>query len=72
MTQQLHATSKRITKNEDIKVCSFDKGNGIVILDANDYHEKMNSILDDQSKFKRIEVSDELNKHPTVSEESRL
>ena len=72
MTKQLHATLKRLTKNENIKVCSFDKGNRIVILDANDYHEKMNSILDDQSKFKRIEVPDELNKHPTVLEEGRL
>ena len=32
-----------------------DKGGGIVLLDTNDYIKKMNDILEDQSKFQKME-----------------
>ena len=31
-----------------------DKGNGVVILDRNDYNKKMNDILQDSTKFQRL------------------
>ena len=32
----------------------MDKGNGIVILNKTDYINKMNEILEDKSKFKKL------------------
>ena len=46
-----------------------EKGNGVVIMDKSDYTAKMNSILDDETKFIR------LNEDPTrttISRENRL
>ena len=31
-----------------------DKGNGVVILDKDEYHKKMDEILADSSKFKLL------------------
>ena len=42
-------------KNDNkIVIVKPDKGNGIVILDRNDYNKKMNDILQDNTKFQRL------------------
>jgi len=33
-------------REKGLKICKFDKGNGVVIMNDNDYFEKMNAILD--------------------------
>ena len=60
----------RLRKNDDIIITKPDKGSGVVLLNKNDYVDKMNEILDDQSEFKRLgPVSSNDN---TASIESRL
>ena len=57
-------------KNDDIIITKPDKGSGVVLLTKSDYVDKLNKILDDQSKFKRLgPVSSNDN---TASIESRL
>ena len=43
-----------LRKNDDIIVTKPDKGSGVVLLNKSDYVDKMNKILDDQSKFRRL------------------
>ena len=59
-----------LRKNDDIIITEPDKGSGVVLLKKSDYVDKINKILDDQSKFKRLgPVSRNDN---TASIESRL
>ena len=41
----------QLAKNKSIIITRPDKGNGIVIMNKQDYHNKMFAILNDQSKF---------------------
>ena len=36
----IHSTIDKLRKNTDTKMCSFDKGNGIVIVNTSEYYEK--------------------------------
>ena len=40
--------------DESIIIVKPDKGNGVVILDKNDYNSKMEDILQDTTKFERL------------------
>ena len=51
---------RNLSKDESLVICRPDKGLGIVILDKKDYVNKMHSILNDTSKFKKIEDIDPL------------
>ena len=59
-----------LRKNNDIIVTKPDKGSGVVLLNKSDYVDKMNKILDDQSKFKRPGPAS--SNDNTASIESRL
>ena len=43
-----------LSKNNVIIITKPDEGSGIVLLHKSDYVDKMNKILDDQSKLKRL------------------
>ena len=58
----LHQTLENLAKDTTIKICKFDKGNGVAILDINDYHAKLDAIIADKSKFKEVLCNS--NKHP--------
>ena len=45
---------KSLSQRDDIVVLRPDKGRGVVILGKDDYTNKMNDILNDQSKFRNI------------------
>ncbi|CAF3946846.1 unnamed protein product [Rotaria sp. Silwood1] len=55
-----------LSKDPSILVTKPDKGRGVVILDRNDYIEKLENILSDNRKFKL------LNEEPTISRENAL
>lgn len=46
---------ENLRKDKDIIVTKPDKGKGIVILNKSDYILKTKDILDDSSKFKKLE-----------------
>ena len=70
MHKECFRAINRLRKNDDIIITKPDNSCGVVLLNKNDYVNKMNEILHDQSKFKRLRsVSSNDN---TASIESRL
>ena len=70
MHKECFRAINRLRKNDDIIITKPDKGSGVVLLNKSDYVNKMNEILDDQSKFKRLRLVSSCNN--TASIESRL
>ena len=49
---------RNLGKNKDLVICRPDKGNGTVLMDKADYIRKMNTILNDRSKFSNVHQQD--------------
>jgi len=65
--QHLHRTLRFLARDKSVRVCSYDKGTGVVIMDSDDYYRKLNDILQDGSKFVKVDVDDSKPKsHPIV------
>ena len=47
-----------LVKIKDIVIQKADKGNNIVILNRSDYISKLSKILEDTSKFKRVNIEE--------------
>ena len=47
---------KLLVKVKDLVIHKADKGDNIVILNRSDYISKLSKILDDTSKFKRVNI----------------
>ena len=70
---KLHETLRKLSSNSKIKVTSFDKGNGIVILDSDDYFAKLDEIISDSSKFEEFKWENEkFTDNPVVKNENKL
>ena len=63
----LHNTLKKLGNNSRIKVCKFDKGKWVVILDSHDYYAKLDCIISDSSKFHEINQDSKV--YPTIKKE---
>ena len=68
--QLTHKTLKKLACDKNIKICKFDKGNGVVILDSNDYYDKLDKIVLDKSTF--LEVENTSTVHPVIKNESSI
>ena len=68
--KRFHSTIDKLRKNTDIKICSFDKGNGIVIVNTSEYYEKLDCIVSDTSKFAEIKRGHK--NHPIVTNENKI
>ena len=66
----LHKTLKNLSNDNAIKICKFDKGKGIAILDSSDYYSKLDSIVCDQSKF--IQINQNTKVHLIISKEKSV
>ena len=44
-----------LRNDSNIVIMKPDKGNGVVTLNKDDYNQKMENILTDESKFKRLD-----------------
>ena len=69
--QLFHRTIKSLSANKEIKVCKYDKGNGVVVLNCIDYFNKLDTIVLDKSKFEEIVVNPDQT-HPVISNENRI
>ena len=69
--KSLHRTLDKLQKNDKIKICKYDEGRGVAILDKEDYFGKLDSIIDDSSKFERINVT-ESKQHPVITKEASI
>ena len=47
-----------LVKNKDLLIQKADKGNNVVILNRRDYISKLSKILEDNSKFKRVNIEE--------------
>ena len=50
---------QNLSKNKDLIIQKSDKGNSVVIVQRQDYLEKMNDILSDQKKFSKVSLKDD-------------
>ena len=66
----LHCTLYSLSKDPEIKVCKFDKGRGVVLLDSDDCYSKLDYIVNDQSKFHQICVNTKV--HPVIAKENSI
>ena len=65
-TLHQHKVLKKLRNNHDLVICKPDKGNGVVILDKQQYNEAILNLINDPSKFEK------LNTDPTLKREASL
>jgi len=54
-TREDFATLRSLSQDRSLYITRPDKGNGVVILNRNDYISKINDIINDYSKFRKVE-----------------
>ena len=67
--QFIHRILCSLSDNSDVKICKFDKGKGVSVLNSNDYISKLNSIVNDKSKFIEVKIG---NSHPIIPKEKAI
>ena len=74
LQKQFRSTIKDLKKRSEIKICRFDKGQGIAVLNSEDYMKKLQNIIDDKSKFIEVpqDESDLKCHHTIVKDNSRM
>ena len=63
-----HDILKRLASDKSIRICKFDKGTGVCILNTIDYISKLDSIVSDTSKFQKVMIDpkSKLKEHPVI------
>ena len=56
--QFLYRTLRSLSRSFDIKICKFDKGRGVAVLNSEDYYAKLDLIVSDTSKFGEIPIKE--------------
>ena len=59
LSKEEFIASQNSSKNKDLIIQKSDKGNSVVIVQRQDYLEKMNDILSDQKKFSKVSLKDD-------------
>ena len=68
-----HLVLNRLASDKSIKICKFDKGTGVCILNSCDYISKLESIVHDTSKFTQVVVDENKPKdHPVVKKHEKV
>ena len=71
INQYFHKTMSLLSRDKSIKVCKFDKGTGVVLMNSTDYVSKLNNIVLDKSKFQQVPIRDD-KPHPILSKENSV
>ena len=66
-----HNTLRNLAEDESRKVCSFDKGTGVVVMNSEDYFSKLDIIVNDPSKFKKLIIDDDVAKANLIISKQR-
>ena len=56
MKQIKLVASKSLSTNKDLIIQKSNKDNSVVLLNRNDYFKRMNEMLSDSNKFKKIDI----------------
>ena len=59
LSKEEFTSLQNLSKNKDLIIQKFDKGNSVVIVQREDCLEKMNDILSDQKKFSKGRLKDD-------------
>ena len=70
VNQSLHNTVYRLSKDPNIRVCKYDKGNGIAVMNTEDYYGKRDEIINDISKF--VELKEEASIKAIMQKETSI
>ena len=57
VNNSFHKTLKLLSSDSSIKICNYDKGTGVVILNSKDYYDKLDAIVNDNSKFEEVTMN---------------
>ena len=57
ISQEEHVALKGLSANNNLIIQKSDKGNSVVLLNRNDYIKRLNEMLPDCSKFKKLNVN---------------
>ena len=71
INRTFHATVNRLARDDGIKICKYDKGVGLVVLDTYDYFDKLDVIINDTAKFQKVKIK-ENEKHPLTKKEDSI
>ena len=63
---------KVLSANNDLTIQKSDKGNSVVLLNRNDYIKRLNKMLSDSSKFKKLNVKSGKEINFLLQQENRL
>ena len=55
--RNLHKTLRHLSKDNTVKVCRMDKGVGVVIMNDSDYYDKLDCIINDNSRFRLLKYN---------------
>ena len=69
-----HYVLKRLASDKSIRICKFDKGTGVCILNSTAYTNKLQSIISDTSKFQEVCVDNKKKPkdHPTIKKYEKI
>lgn len=56
INKQEHVALKGLPTNKDLLILKSDKGNSVVLLNRNDSNKRMNEMLSNCSKFKKLDI----------------
>ena len=56
ISKEEHKALKILSTKKDLIIQKSDKGNSVVLLNRNDYINRMNEMLSDSSKFKKLDI----------------
>ena len=57
ISKEEHVALKGLSANSNLIIQKSDKGNSVVLLNRNDYIKRLNEMLPDCSKFKKLNVN---------------
>ena len=63
---------ENLTKNKNLVIQKADKGSTVVIINKNDYETKIENILSDSTKFKKLEFGDNKQLNFLINSEKKL
>ena len=69
--QFLRRTFRSLSRNSDIKICKFDKGLGVGVLNSENYYAKLDLIASDTAKFVKIPIK-ENEIHTVIKKENSI
>ena len=67
--RSLHYTLNKLSQDSAIKVCRYNKGNGIAILDYSNYNSDLEKTDGDNKKFTQIQYNLKIQQHPIMTNE---